>query len=665
MKPPLLLYLTHADDRHRCAVAPALAAAAERAGWAMDLYCASRRSGRHFGGPLGDSSEAAANGTLVAGGRHLELTLWLMTKYQVAAVGDPSSPLWPAIEANGEIIAQTLDPAEIFHTAFARLGAPLPTEVIVLDASEQSRSRLITAPFLYPRMLLTGGLGVDVTCDAGLRSRLEALGARRFVGLFIDRDRASAFPGGLDAAEGDVEGETYATFSSRLARQHAAWGRGTLLGDPGLIAAQLPLAAKYRLLPLYGHPQTDVIKLAEDVIAIGEDPVYGRQYDDHDFFALGRLGRGLQIIDPDPPFASAAVGVRRLPNPSKLVRDFEPDDATLKRWAREKRVLVTLVLWAGMVRELHCIPRLLDLVAATGLRCGLVVTADSIAQAQEFDLSLLTAPQDRGGVFGQVELLLGSTGRGVCAEAYMPADKLAHLLAKARSEIARSLPADLMPRGWWPLMDAKLIDAPMPRLSWEGGLPVLRIPSRPSQQEGPSVNQPQSSSSPDARRAFANMLRRCHLDRYFRVPRPYDQARPGPLDLEIAEAARSAGFEYMWTKTGFGRPEVAQVIGDFVALPFTAGNWGGWSPFYTIELTSQVQAMERLLLRAQQPAWLASNIDSVLWMLPGEVLERSGQLFRVAQLVAKGGRSGRLINVTPNVVARYARIVSASAVCAP
>ena len=75
--------------------------------------------------------------------------------------------------------------------------------------------------------------------------------------------------------------------------------------------------------------------------------------------------------------------------------------------------------------------------------------------------------------------------------------------------------------------------------------------------------------------------------------------------------------------------------------------------------------MERLLLRAQQPAWLASNIDSVLWMLPGEVLERSGQLFRVAQLVAKGGRSGRLINVTPNVVARYARIVSASAVCAP
>lgn len=657
MKPPLLLYLAHARDPHRCAVGPALAAAAERAGWAFDLYYDTYRSGRHFAGPLA-AADSLGNGTFAAGGRHLELILWLATKYAIAAIGDSTSPLWPVIEASGEIITRSSDPAEIFAAAFARLGLPLPNEVSVLDAGEQTHSRLVTAPFLYPHILLTGGLGVDVTCDSGLRRRLENLGACRFVGLFVDPSRAASFPGGLNGTQGDTVGETYATFSSRLARRHAQWGRGTLLGDPCLIAAQLPLALKHRLLPLYGCPQTDAIELFEDVIETGADPVFGRQYDDHDFFALGQLGRGLQIIDPDPPFATAAAFATPLPSPPKPANSFEPDDATLRTWAAEKRVLVTLVLWSGMIRELHCIPRLLDLVMATGLQCGLVITADSIAQANEFDLSLLTAPRDRGGVLGQVELLLASTGHGVCAEAYMPPGVLAPLLAKSRAELAKSLPDDLMPRGWWPLMDAKLIDSPMPLISWEGGLPLLRIPARRSVGQGSVTAEQTPSSSPrDTRRAIADMLRRYHFDRYFRVARPYDEARPGPLDLDVVEAVKSVGFEYMWTKTGFGHPERAQVIGDFVALPFTAGNWGGWSPFYTIESTAQIKSMERRLLRAKQPAWLASNVDSVLWMLPGEVLEKGDELFRAAQLVANGGSSGRLINVTPNVIARYARIL--------
>ena len=662
MKPPLLLYLAHGRDPHRCAVGPALAAATKRAGWAFDVYYDDRRSGRHFGGwdPSG-ASEALATGSLVAGGRHLDLALWLTTLYQVAAVGDPASPIWPVIRAGGTMLAQTADPAEIFSAVLSRLDAPAPADVMVLDAGAQTASRIVTAPFLYPRLLSANCLGVDVTCDSGLRSRLESLGVRQFIGLFVDADRAGAFPGGLDAVEGELAGETYASLSSRLASQHAAWGRGALLGDPALIAAQLPLAARRRLIPLYGHPQTSVIEQAAEVIRTGEDPVYGRQYDDHDFFELGRLGRGLQIVDPDPPFASAAAIPTTLPRPPKPRNELEPDDDTLRAWAQEGRVLTTLVLWAGMIRELHCIPRILDLVAATGLRCGLVITTDSLAQANQFDLSLLATPEERGGVLGRVELLLGSTGRGVCAEAYMPDGKLVHLLENARRELAESLPEDLMPRGWWPLMDAKLVDFATPRVSWEGWRPIVRIPSRPSPEEGQSAEKPASRHRSDVRARIGSAFRRYHLDRFFQVPRPYDQARPGPLNSAVADAVQSAGFEYMWTKAAFGRPQPALVVNDFVALPFTAGNWDGWSPFYTVGSAVQVRTAERRLLRAGQPGWLASNVDSILWTLPGEVLEKGAELFQVAQLVANGGHSGRLINVTPNVVARYARILNARA----
>lgn len=232
------------------------------------------------------------------------------------------------------------------------------------------------------------------------------------------------------------------------------------------------------------------------------------------------------------------------------------------------------------------------------------------------------------------------------------------MLAASRSKLAESLPADLMPRVWWPIMDAKLVDTPMPRVSWEGWRPVIRIPPRPLP-EAPSAEEPALHRRSDARSAIASALRRYRLDRYFRVPRPYDQARPGPLDPAVAKAVRSAGFQYMWTKSAFGRAAPALVVNDFVALPFTAENWGGWTPFYTVESTAQVRLAERRLLRAGRPAWLASNVDSILWTLSGEVLEKGGQLFQVAELVANGGRSGRLVNVTPNVIARYSRILAA------
>ena len=679
VKPQLLLYLAHGADPHRCAVGPALAALAGRAGWAFDLYYDGRRSGRHFGGwEAGGRTEATGTGSLVAGGRHLDHALWLTTRYQVAAVGDPASPLWPVIAAGGETIARTADPAALFAAVLARLQQPAPAEAVVLDSGPQTALGIVAAPFLYPRILTGDCLAIDVTADAALRAGLEALGVRRFAGLYLDPQRARAFPGGLDSLEGRVSGESYATFSAGLARRFADWGRGTLLGDPDLIAAQLPLAVLHRLLPLYGRPQTDVIERAADIIRAGADPVYGRQFDDHDFFALGRLGRGLQIVDPDPPFANAAAVPLHLPEPPRPLADFEPDDDTLQRWADEGRVLATLVLWAGMIRELHCVPRILDLVAATGLRCGLVITVDSLTQAGPSDLALLAVPEERGGVLGRVELLLGSTGRGVCAEGDMPAGALARQLADARQAVAAILPAGLMPRGWWPLVDTPLVAATTPRLSWEDGRPVLRIAPRPRPQERPQERPVAAKGAgeavpgkavregaPDARRIVGDALRHYRLDRFYEAWRPYDRYRPGAIAPAVAEAVRAAGFDYMWTKAAFGRAGPALVDGDFVALPFTAGDWDGWSPFYTLRSARQLRVAERRLLRAGRPGWLASNIDSILWMLPGEVLEKGRALFQLTQLVAGGGASGRLVNVTPNVVARYARILAARTGAAP
>jgi hypothetical protein len=662
VKTQLLLYLASGSDPHRCAVGPALAMAAEQAGWLFDTYYDCRRSGRHYGGfDPGGASDALAGGSFIAGGRHLDHALWLTASHAIAAVGDPQSPIWPVIAANGEVILQSTDPAEIFAAVYARLKIQIPADAFVLDGTPQTALQILTAPFLYPRIVSTKCVAIDVSSGAGLRKRLEDLGVRRFAALYVDAERADAFPGGLDSREGTAVGETYATLTSGLARDHAAWGRGTFLGDPDLIAAQLALAVRRRLLPLYGRPQTDVIAKAETTIRAGADPVYGRQFDDRDFFALGRLGRGLQIVDPDPPFTSATSPNAQHPVPPDDPAAFEPDDQTLQSWADEGKVLTTLVLWAGMIRELHCIPRLLDLVAATGLKCGLAITTDTIAHASPADLSAIGIPAERGGVLGQVELLLSSTGRGVCAEAYMPENELTLQLSNARLELAQRLPAAHMPRGWWPLVDSLLEPVAAPRITWTAGGPKLRIAPRtlPAEQPLVQTNGSTAERTPDARRSIGKALRRYRLDRFYEAWRPYDRARPGPLDIKIANAVNAAGFTYMWTKTAFGRPEAFRLGDEFVALPFTAGAWDGWSPFYTVQTTAQIATAENRLIRAHKPGWLASNVDSCLWTMPGEVLEHGHKVYAMAELVARGGRSGRLVNVTPHVIARFARIVAA------
>jgi hypothetical protein len=201
------------------------------------------------------------------------------------------------------------------------------------------------------------------------------------------------------------------------------------------------------------------------------------------------------------------------------------------------------------------------------------------------------------------------------------------------------------------LLDAALVPRQAPRIERQGLRPVVRFTSRG---EAPAPGEGEGPTRRDARGLAGDTVRRLGLDRFFEERRPFDDRAPGPFDDAIAETVRAAGFEYMWTKAAFGEARPAARNDDFVALPFTAGNWDGWSPFYTVGAAADVAAAEK---RLHGPAWLASTIDSPLYLLPGELLERGSRLYELAALVAQGGRSGKLVNVTPNVVARYARLL--------
>jgi hypothetical protein len=629
-------------------VGPALAAAATRSGWRFECYFDALRRGRHFAGDPTDARPGWPNGSLVAGGRHADHLRWLSLRFSISAVGDPDSAVWPVLDdASVEVLARSTAAEEIYAAVFSRLGARLPRTAIVVDAAPQGDHDVVVAPYLYPAFFVgEAALGMEADAGAETRTRLEELGVERFEGLFV----SERLPW-LDGSHGAVDGRDYADVTAELAERHAEWTRGFLLGDPDLVAAQLGRAVQLQLTPLYGRPQTRVIARLAPRLTSSREPVYGRQYDDHDFFELARLGRGLQVVDPGPPFES---GRNLGAGPPPAEPDPDPDDAQLERWAAEGRILSTLLFWCGMVRELDCLPRLIDLVAETGVAAGLVTTAEALELAGESALFLLGVPRERGGVLGLLEPLLASTGRGVSAEALMPPGTLAESLAAARQAAASRLPDALAPTGWWPLLDAELLPHRPPRTRWSSGRPAFLFDPRAIDAKGVAG---EASGGVDLRRVAGAAVRRAGLERLFEPRRPFDDARPGALSTEVVAAVREAGFSYMWTKAGFGRPAVAYRDGGFAALTLTAGNWDGWSPFYTLGSARDLRLPERRLLRSGRPGWLVGTIDSPLWALSGEVLEHGSTLYRVAALTARGGTTGRLVNVLPRVIARYACVL--------
>lgn len=647
---------------------PALAAAAARAGWSFESYVDERRRGRHYGG--GDPGAVPpgwAAGSLVAGGGHVEQALWLAATHDVVVAGDPRSLLWPVLAAAGAEMLPATTPATVYDAVLTRLDEPVPTQALVVDAGPQGPHGLEVAPYLYPEFLDGAPvLGVEVTAGPEEVAALRSLGVRTFSGRWLDTSRAAAF-GQLDDTHGEVGDHDWASLTTELGGRHAAWAEGFLLGDPGLVGSQLGRGAARRLLPLYSQPQTDVIEAASELLTSVGGTIYGRQYDDHDFFALAPLGHGLQLVDPGPPFEALrgrAVAVReRLGGTTEPVSDGV-SDATLQRWADEGRVLCSLLFWSGMVRELECVPRIVDLVATTGLRSGLVLTTAAVEQSPRPPVTLLAEPLDQGGVGGCLELVLGSMGSAVAPEALLPAGVLAAHLKESQRRLGDLLPPSVLPKGWWPILDAPLSAPWRLPVRMELGRPILRLPPRqdhaptpPPAAEDPWEDVTTGVSGGDLRAAVGAALRRAGGDRVLEQHRPFSWRRPDLPDLSVAHDVAGAGFEYMWTKAGFGRPSLVHREGDFVSVPLTAGAWGGWTPFYTVDHLADLITAERRLLKSGAPGWLVGTIDSPLWLDSGELFSRGAELFKMTEWLTGGGSTGRLINVTPAVVARYARLL--------
>lgn len=695
MKQRLLLYLTSETDRTRNAVAATLSWAAQAAGWLFEVYYDGFHLGEHYGGgdPL-SLPEGYANGGTVAGGHHFESLYEVLLRFECVAVTNGRVLFTQALDEFEIRRLQVSDPVETYQRIFAILGVPLPESATVVDS--QPRPNLVGVDaYCYPEIVEKQTLAFEIDqVDGPCLSALARSGTRTIQTVWVDSERVLDLQHAAQVAGISVEmspvGEvsatdTYARLTERMARRWLTqYTGGWLLADPLTVSAWLPEAARARRLAIYGQPQRDIVNALAPELAATPTAVLGRQYEDGDFFRLSTLGVAFQLIDPNrPPFpvrrrAIVSRGVPRDVAVSAGVNsdeqvEQEPDDTTLRTWARDGRVLTSLIFWTGMLREVENVPRLVDLVALTRMKGAVALTIPALEYAMDGSLQLLNVPVARGGVFPHLEVMLASSGIGATIESLMPVTSLARHLATASEALAQlRLPAALQPSGWWATMDPDMLPTSAPRLPISARVsihpPYLRLrysstrdPESATGSGHGELNSKALSTKPTSRTVKSRLgdWARAHSLRDMLDPyRPYEFYAPGPLRADMVEAARSAGLRYMFSKAAFGAPpRVLYQDPQFIALNYTVGHWDGWTPFETINSVRDLQQAERRLLGERKPGWIVGTLDSCLWAFTGPIWRRSPGLHAIADFLAHGGASGQLINVTPNVVARYARLL--------
>jgi len=649
-KPGLLLFVASADHPHRDAACATLAWIAAQEGKLFECYYGAQASGGHYGGGHpGHAPVAGLRGGTFTGGHHLEQLYLLLQLFECeAACLGPTLLDGALFESGVALRTRAGNIASFYQEIFATSSAEWPSRLLVVGDGGRPQGVPLGAyafPEVFHRRLLAIAAG-----DPGAQSELgKSMDVEHLWDPASTGDLAELPPGASVAAQ-----------TQWMAQRWEREGRGFLLGDPELVGRWAPTALREGWLPVFGLPQTDVIAALGARLA-ANDVVFGRQQDDRDFQELSRAGVAFQLIDPGrPPFpvVKAALCQPPLPPPAPA-HEAEPADAELRAWAGEGRVLSSPLFWTGMIRELENLYALADVFSLSGVAAGLILTSASFEYMPRPPLTLAYVPRELGGLAPRIEVLLASGGVGAFLESEAPPERFAETLRRSVEQLGQLLGGpERVPHGWWGVMDAALEPRRPPRLTPEPDAPYLRIRYRGSASAS-SESGIVAEDSP--RSSLRRRIRESPLGGLFEPLRPFDSYRPGLPGRRVLEAVRDAGFEYAFTKAAFGtKPAVVTGVAGLTTINYTVGRWDGWTPFATINSLADLRQAEGRLLKSRRPGWLVGTLDTCLWAFTGPIWERGPRLRAICDWFAAGGDSGRLINVAPRTVARYARILADS-----
>lgn len=460
-KNPLWLLLAPLDSPSLPYLIPTLSWMARDLGIPLETYFESRRDGMLF----------AEAGSTVLGGQHHQQFNYLCARFdvQVIKLGD-SQVFSSSANAFGlETIAEADAPEALYTSMLERFPTLKPGAIFVGPDQPLTvgGTSIRIQPYLFPEILHRRALGFTAPDRTGITRLLRRFPKLELRTAFVDtRDRR------LTAAsvDGLRKDDTWKSLTERVARRWKKQTRGVVFGDPAAVLCQMATHCRHDRVAVYAPVErispkdtkvscyTESVSPAADLAAelaveVGNRVIHGRQTGDGDIFAWSKHGVCIQIVDPNrPPFPI----VETAPHPwAALPAPEEVSDEQLAIWAREHRVLTTLVVHSGEVAHNEAMLALVEMAGWSGLKLGLGAHAQRYETCPQL-WELIAVAREHGGASGLIEPLLHSGGQGVLAESNCPPKLLAGHCRAALDRIASIAGKAHAPKGYYAFMDSNL-----------------------------------------------------------------------------------------------------------------------------------------------------------------------------------------------------------------
>lgn len=441
-KKKMLMLISNLGQPEISVVIPTMAWIAEEHELVFEAYLESERDGKLF----------AKTGSTVIGGGHFHQFNYLNACYDITYVIYGYAELYQSsIKTFGaEILVETGDICELYD-ALKNKYQITEERIVLFDNAyvKKGTNSHEFFPYFYPEVLFRKAWG--------------------YIGEKTDYPECKDLTY-IDALAADEKVES---ISSKVSEHFEDETKGVAFGDPDAILSMMATLCRDRYVSIYGPVEKkdnkDIVvsNYTEEATCVIEDiqrltekcgnkVVVGRQTGDGDIFELGRRGISIKIIDPNrPPFLSVAT-VKHCWNNRKLGWDEEePDDEQLIKYARQGKILTSLIWHSGEIAHNEAMVNLMDLASFTGIKMGVGVHAARYQTCPQH-WELLSVDRSQGGVRGLIEPLLHCGGMGIMTEFNCPPEYLKKHCELAKAEIEEIAGKAGMPKGYMAFLDTDL-----------------------------------------------------------------------------------------------------------------------------------------------------------------------------------------------------------------
>lgn len=408
-------------------------------------------------------------GSPVVGGRHYGMLARFLSRFETTVLRLGETTLYTSLfrEAGVEVLdGRSDDLAGLYRRVLEALGVPWPDAAVAVQTEglpEGLRSGV--TPYVFPEVTSRQALAVRLEEPRDQRRALHAAGIKTVFlvsapdAATIENWRRVGFR--VEVAEPIREQDNYGTFTFREAEKHLQNATGVDFCEPRLASCLLPLAvAEQRLFVCHEQLVVGAERLGELNRRVGSDYAYfrygggiGHARNDEDMFPCFRKGVALSGIEPRrPPLPVLVRHPEPLPQPPAPPAGLHPPDSQLERWARERRILVTLIMHSGEFSHYDAVLHIMDLCGVSGVKMGLGVGWKRYAWGGPW-VEMLNVPPEEGGLLGICEPVLHSTGQGIVAEHLAEPARLAAMMASARDRIAQIAGKAFAPTGVYCFLD--------------------------------------------------------------------------------------------------------------------------------------------------------------------------------------------------------------------